>query len=144
MIIFNKINTTYDPNEESKDVDDKENKPLIVDNKENRPVEQDQALSRDESDDEEGNLNISDEADGIIQKVYSCVEMPCEFHLNYTDLKTAFVERVKTKNPNALTKNIETEINNLAAQIAQCNYDLLMLIGTAPFEIREYFREEKY
>jgi len=37
-------------------------------------------------------------------------------------------------------RNIETEINGLSGQIYQCNFDLLMLIGTAPEEIREYFR----
>jgi hypothetical protein len=50
------------------------------------------------------------------------------------------VKQVFTKNPDDLTKSIVTEINGLAGQIVKCNYELLMLVGLAPEEIREYFR----
>lgn len=100
--------------EESKNEAEKENQPIEVPEITN----QDQSTYKYDSD-EEGNLNISDEQDGIIQKVYSSVIKYKEFYLNYLKLKNAFVERVKTKNPNALTKNIEQEINVLAGQIAQ-------------------------
>lgn len=52
------------------------------------------------------------------------------------------MKRVYTKNSDALVKNIQCEIQILSAQVLQCNYDLMMLIGSAPEEIREYFREK--
>lgn len=117
---------------------DREDKKHSESDKENQPLEREQADFHEDSD-EEGNLDVGDE-DDVIQKVYSVVDNPKEFFLNYNELKSTFVERVYSKNANSLVKNIEAEINVLAGQIIQCNYDLLMLIGTAPEDIREYFR----
>lgn len=108
--------------------------------KENQPVEQ--AEYRGDSD-EEGNLDVGEE-ESSIQKIYSSLKKPREFFLNYVNLKSTFVKRVYSKNPNGLVKNITAEINTLAGQIIQCNYDLLMLIGTAPEDIREFFREKHW
>jgi len=106
--------------------------------KENQPVELEQADGNFESD-EERDLDVGEEENSI-QKVYSNIFQYKEFFINYVDMKEAFVKRVYIKNPNGCVKNIEAEINILAGQIIQCNYDLLMLIGTAPEEIREFFR----
>lgn len=95
----------------------KEEAKLKQEEKENQPIEQEQA-NLNESSDEEGNFNIEDEEFGI-QKVYTAIVKPKEFYLNYNELKKTFVERVKTKNPNGLTKNIETELNMLAGQVLQ-------------------------
>ena len=91
--------------------------------------------------DDDDDLNVGDE-DYSIQKVYSWYEIPKEFYLNYIELKKAFVKRVFTKNPTWLAKNIETEINGLAGQIVRCNFELLMLIGIAPEDIREFYRSK--
>ena len=53
--------------------------------KENMPIELEQAEVKNESDDED-DMNVGDE-DNCIQKVYSVVELPKEFYLNYVELK---------------------------------------------------------
>ncbi|CAI2385376.1 unnamed protein product [Moneuplotes crassus] len=111
-----------------------------IEDKENSYVEKEQADLGEDSD-EEGNCDVGEEF-GCVQKIYSSHESFKEFYLNYTDLKEAFVKYIYTKNPNTLIKNIENEFRILAGQILQCNYDLMMLLGSAPEEIREHFREK--
>lgn len=119
---------------------DEEESKLFGADKENQPVEREQASGGNESD-EEGNLDVGEEVEGI-QKIYRAIDVPKQFFLNYNSLKDAFVKRVYNKNPNGLVKNIENEIRTIAGQIIQCNYELMMLIGTAPAEIREHFCEK--
>lgn len=110
--------------------------------KENMPIEMEQAEVNNESEDED-DMNVGDE-DNAIQKVYSVIDVPREFYLNYIELKNAFVKRVYSKNSSGLVKNIETELNGIAGQIVRCNYELLMLIGAAPEQIREHFRDKHW
>lgn len=120
--------------------EEEETKVSLENEKENQPIEKEQADFH--SSDEEGDLDIGDEDNGI-QKVYSCFESKHrEFYLNYSDMKEAFINHVYTKDASQLVKSITIECNEIAGQIIQGNYDLLMLIGTAPEDIREYFRDK--
>ena len=55
-------------------------------------------------------------------------------------LNKVFIQKVFNKNSTEITRNIQAEINWIAGQIVRWNYELLMLIGIAPEDIREHFR----